>query len=72
MRFTKFIWIVCLILSVCLIVANYSFACEECVQTDDGANGCQGGHDIGHNGCSPSNDGSSCTVAGSCGLKSIQ
>ncbi len=68
----KMLLVVCLILSVCLIVASYSLACEECVQTDDGYHGCQGGHDVGHQGCLPSENGYYCSVSGACGLKSTQ
>ncbi len=72
MKHAKVFLALCLILCLSLIFASYSFACEECVQTDDGYHGCQGGHDVGHKGCSPVADGAGCLVSGNCGLKSTQ
>lgn len=72
MKLAKVFLAACLILIVSLILAGHSFACEECVQTDDGYHGCQGGHEVGHTGCTPAANGGSCSVTGNCGLKSTQ
>lgn len=68
----KILLVLVLIACICLIPLSYSLACEECVQADEGFHGCQGGHETGHTGCTPAADGSSCSVSGNCGMKSMQ
>ncbi len=56
--------------AICWIPLSHSLACEECMQTDDGIHGCQAGHKVGHEYCTPHADGSGCSVSGSCGGRS--